>query len=171
MPNQRWSMDFVCDVLGDGRRIRALAIVDECTREALAIEVDTSLPGERVVRVLERLRQQRGLPAEIISDNGPEFTGTTLDQWAYEHGVKLSFIQPGKPTQNGYIESFNGRLRDECLNEHWFPNLANARHTIERWRFDYNLCRPHSALGGRTPSEFRAGLLQPAETITSAGPA
>jgi len=157
-PNQRWSMDFVSDVVASGRRIRALAIVDECTRESLAIEVDTSLTGERVVRVLEELCVRRGLPAEIFSDNGPEFTSIAVDRWAFEKGVELRFIQPGKPTQNCYIESFNGKFRDECLNENWFVNLGEAKKTIERWRLDYNHRRPHSSLGKRTPSEYRAAI-------------
>ena len=163
-PNQRWSMDFVSDVIADGCRIRALAIVDECTRESLAIEVDTSLPGERVVRVIEKVVEQRGLPSEIISDNGPEFTGLVMDRWAYERGVQLSFIQPGKPTQNAYIESFNGKLRDECLNENWFVSLRDARQRIESWRRDYNEVRPHSSLGHRTPSEYRAAFMPSMET-------
>ena len=164
VPNQRWSMDFVSDVIADGRRIRALAVVDECTRESLAIEVDTSLPGERVVRVIEQIAKQRGLPSEIISDNGPEFTGLVMDRWAYEHGVQLNFIQPGKPTQNAYIESFNGKLRDECLNENWFVSLWDARQRIESWRRDYNEVRPHSSLGDRTPSEYRTAFTPSVET-------
>ena len=152
--NERWSMDFVSDALGNGRRIRVLTVIDDFTRECLATEVDTSLPGLRVARVLDRLALERGLPESITVDNGPEFAGKTLDAWAYAHGVHLHFIDPGKPVQNAYIESFNGRLRDECLNEHWFMSLPAARTIVETWRDDYNAVRPHSALGNRTPEEF-----------------
>jgi putative transposase len=154
--NQVWSVDFMTDALSSGRRFRTLNIVDDYTREAVAIEVDTSLSGLRVARLLEELKKQRGLPAQIRSDNGPEFTSRALDQWAYEHGIRWHYIQPGRPMENGYVESFNGRLRDECLNENWFGDLAEARETIEAWRQDYNQCRPHSALGYRTPEEFAA---------------
>ena len=154
--NQIWSMEFVADALIGGRRLRTLNIVDEHTREALAIEVDTSLPGMRVVRVLEQLRASGRKPRQIMIDNGPEFAGRALDQWAHEHGVQLRFITPGRPSENGYIESFNGRLRDECLNENWFVNLQHAKQKIEEWRLDYNEVRPHSALGYRTPKEFAA---------------
>ena len=152
--NEIWSMDFLADALVSGRRLRTLNIVDEHTREALAIEVDTSLPGMRVVRVLEQLRESGRKPRQIMVDNGPEFTGRVLDQWAHENGVQLRFITPGRPSENGYIESFNGRLRDECLNENWFVNLEHAKQKIEEWRQDYNEVRPHSALGYRTPKEF-----------------
>jgi putative transposase len=155
--NERWSMDFVFDALTDGRRFRSLNIVDDFNRECLAAEVDTSIPGARVVRVLERLRDLRGVPEVLVADNGPEFAGQALDVWAYEQGVKLHFIEPGKPVQNAFIESFNGRMRDECLNEHWFMSLAEARETIESWRRDYNEVRPHSSLGNRTPQEFTGG--------------
>jgi len=154
--NQGWSMDFMADALAPGRRFRTLNIVDEYTREALAIEVDTSLPGARVVRVLEQLRQQGRKPEWMVTDNGPEFTGRALDQWAYEHGVRLETIHPGRPMENGYIESFNGKMREECLNENWFVDLADARERIEAWRVDYNTRRPHSALGYQTPVEFAA---------------
>ena len=154
--NQVWSVDFMTDALSSGRRFRTLNIVDDYTREAVAIEVDTSLSGLRVARLLEELKKQRGLPTQIRSDNGPEFTSRALDQWAYEHGIRWHYIQPGRPMENGYVESFNGRLRDECLNENWFGDLAEARETIEAWRQDYNQCRPHSALGYRTPEEFAA---------------
>ena len=153
--NQVWSIDFMTDALSSGRRFRTLNIVDDYTRECLAIEVDTSLSGARVVRVLEELKVRRGLPRQIRSDNGPEFTSRVLDQWVYENGIRWHYIQPGRPMENGYVESFNGRLRDECLNEHWFMDLAEARKIIEAWRQDYNRCRPHSALGYRTPEEFR----------------
>jgi putative transposase len=154
-PNEQWSLDFVTDALSWGRRIRLLAVVDTVTREALAIEVDTSLPGERVVRVLERIATERGVPHAIVLDNGPELTGRALDQWAYGRGVQLRFIAPGKPIQNAFAESFIGRLRDECLNEHWFTSLADARRTVEAWRRDDNAVRPHSGLDYRTPIEVR----------------
>ena len=155
-PNERWSMDFISDALSEGRKFRSLNIVDDFNRECLAAEVDTSLTGTRVVRVLERLREQRGLPQILVTDNGPEFAGQALDVWAYERGVKLRFIEPGKPVQNAFIESFNGKMRDECLNEHWFLSLGEARQTIEAWRRDYNEVRPHTSLGNRTPQEFTA---------------
>jgi len=151
--NVSWSMDFVADGLIGGRRLRCLTIVDDCTRECLAIEVDTSLPGLRVKTVLDRLADNSGLPQSITVDNGPEFDGKVLDQWAYRTGVQLSFIRPGKPNENAYIESFNGKFRDECLNEHWFISLAHARRIIEAWRIEYNTERPHSSLGNRTPQE------------------
>jgi putative transposase len=154
-PNQQWGVDFVSDALAWGRRIRLFTVVDIFTREALAIEVDTSLPGGRVVRVLERLVAERGAPDEIVLDNGPELAGKALDQWAYERGVWLRFIEPGKPVQNAFVESFHGHLRDECLDRHWFIGLSDARHTIETWRQDYNRVRPHSALGYLPPEEFR----------------
>lgn len=154
--NERWSMDFISDALSAGGKFRSLNIVDDFNRECLAAEVDTSITGVRVVRVLERLREWRGLPQILVMDNGPEFAGQALDVWAYEQGVKLHFIEPGKPVQNAFIESFNGRMRDECLNEHWFINLREARETIEAWRRDYNEVRPHTALGNRTPQEFSA---------------
>jgi putative transposase len=158
--NQMWSMDFVSDTLSCGRRFRALSIVDCYSRECLALEVDTSLSGQRVVRVLQRLREERGLPKVMQTDNGPEFTGRALDEWAHRNRVRLHFIEPGKPVQNAVIESFNGRLRDECLNQEWFTCLWEAQHIIERWREDYNEQRPHSALGGLPPSIWRQ-LQQP----------
>jgi putative transposase len=151
-------MDVVSDALGDARAFRALTIVDDSTRECPAIEVDPSLPGERVVRILEHLGATRGLPRAVVLDNGPEFTSQALDQWAHRRGVALQFIEPGKPVQNAYVESFNGRLRDECLNESWFVSLADAQHTIEAWRIDYNVTRPHSGLADRTPAEFAMTL-------------
>ena len=152
--NLSWSMDFVADGLIGGRRLRCLTIVDDCTRESLAIEVDTSITGLRVQGVLERLADTRGLPKSITVDNGPEFDGQVLDKWAYRSSVHLSFIRPGKPNENAYIESFNGKFRDECLNEHWFISLAHARRVIEAWRIEYNTERPHSSLGNLTPEEF-----------------
>jgi putative transposase len=154
-PNQQWGIDFVSDALAWGRRIRLFTVVDVFTREVLAIEVDTSLPGGRVVRVLERLAAERGAPDEIVLDNGPELAGKAVDQWAYGREVGLRFIEPGKPVQNAFVESFQGRLRDECLDRHWFVGLGDARHIIEAWRQDYNRARPHSALGYRPPAEFR----------------
>jgi putative transposase len=153
--NERWSLDFVLDVLDDGRRFRLLTVVDDFTRACLAIDVDTSIGGRRVAEVLQRLIDPRGKPAMLITDNGPEFISRALDAWAYAHGIDLHFIEPGKPNQNAYVESINGRLRDECLNEHWFLSLPHARRTIEDWRVDYNLNRPHSSLGNLTPEEFR----------------
>lgn len=152
--NQSWSMDFVSDGLADGRRLRCLTIVDDCTRECVAIEVDTSITGVRVKAVLERLADTRGLPRSITVDHGPEFEGQVLDAWAYERRVRLSFIRPGKPNENAYIESFNGKFRDECLNEHWFVRMSQARRVIEAWRIEYNTERPHSSLGDLTPEEF-----------------
>lgn len=154
--NVSWSMDFVSDGLCDGRKLRCLTIVDDYSRECPAIEVDTSLTGRRVVVVLERLAELRGLPQSITVDHGPEFEGQVLDEWAYRRGVQLSFIRPGKPVENAYIESFNDRLRDECLNEHWFMTMAHARRVIESWRIEYNTERPHSSLGNLTPEEFAA---------------
>ena len=152
--NERWSMDFMSDCLATGRRFRTLNIVDDLTRECPAIEVDTSLPGARVVRVLDKLAILRGLPDTIVIDNGSEFTGRALDAWANKHGVKLHFIDPGKPVQNAYIESFNGKFRDECLDLHWFTDLADAKEKIESWRVEYNQVRPHSSLGNTTPEAF-----------------
>lgn len=153
-PNQRWSMDFVSDFTAERRRLKILTVVDEFSRYCVAIEVDTSIPGARVVEVLERLAEKDRLPEVIVIDNGPEFTGKALDNWAYNHRVRLDFIRPGKPVENAFIESFNGRLRDECLNEHWFVSLQDAREKIEAWRLDYNGSRPHSSLGHLTPEEF-----------------
>lgn len=152
--NERWSMDFVSDCVADVKKIRCLTVVDDFTRECPVIEVDTSLPGLRVATVLDRLAAARGLPKAICVDNGPEFAGHVLDQWAFEKGVKLNFIRPGKPVENAYIESFNGKFRDECLNENWFLNLRDAQEKIEAWRIDYNRNRPHTSLGGLSPEEF-----------------
>ena len=157
-PNQRWSMDFVSDSTVTGRRFRALAIVDDYSRECPAIEVDTSLGGARVVGVLERLEETRGLPEVITVDNGPEFAGKAMDEWACRRGIKLSFIRPGKPVENAFAESFNGRLRDECLNINWFMSVRHAREIIESWRQDYNEVRPHSSLKGKTPKEFAGSM-------------
>jgi putative transposase len=151
---ERWPMDFTVDTLADGRGFRTLNIVDDFTRECVAIEVDRSLPGLRVARVLDRLHAALGLPQAIVVDNGPEFAGRTLETWACSRGVTLRFIRPGKPIENAYVESFNGKFRDECLNEHWFVSLADAKATIEAWRVDYNTVRPHSSLDGATPEHF-----------------
>lgn len=147
-------MDFVSDALFDGRRLRALTVVDAYTREALAIEVDQNIRGEQVVQTMARLLMVRGAPRTIRVDNGPEFVSKGLDRWAYENGVTLDFSRPGKPTDNAFVESFNGRLRDECLNVHWFLSLADARSKIETRRRQYNESRPHTALGWLTPQEF-----------------
>jgi len=152
--NQRWSMDLMSDSLSTGRRFRVLTIVDDYSRECPTLEVDTSINGVRVVRTLERLIRERGLPKFITVDNGPEFAGKALDEWAYQKGVTLRFIEPGKPVENAYIESFNGKFRDECLNENWFMSLFEAREIVENWRIDYNQERPHSSLGNLTPREF-----------------
>jgi putative transposase len=165
----RWSMDFTTDTLADGRNFRTLNIVDDFTRECLAIEVDRSLPGLRVARVLDRLHAAVGLPKTIVVDNGPEFAGRTLDAWAYARGVTLRFIRPGKPIENAYVESFNGKFRDECLNEHWFVSLADAKAVIETWRIDYNHVRPHSSLAGRTPDHF-AAITEGARRLAPARP-
>jgi putative transposase len=153
-PNQVWSMDFVADQLADGRRFRALTMVDVYTRESLAIEVGQRLKGEDVVRVLQRVLKDRGAPQTLFCDNGSEFTSQVLDLWAYHQGVRIDFSRPGKPTDNAHVESFNGTLRSECLNTHWFKTLAEAQQIIEAWRREYNESRPHRALGERTPHEF-----------------
>jgi putative transposase len=153
-PNELWSMDFVSDALFDGRRLRALTVVDAYTREALAIDVDQGIKGEQVVEAMDRIASLRGTPRAIRVDNGPEFISKALDRWAYENGVTLDFSRPGKPTDNGFVESFNGRFRDECLNTHWFLSLADARSKIDAWRRYYNECRPHTSLGWLTPVEF-----------------
>jgi len=155
-PNQVWSMNFVMDALANDRRVKCLTIVDDFTKESVDIVPDHNIPGLYVTRVLDQAAQFRGPPAAIRADQGPEFTGRALDQWAYRNGVQLKRIAPGKPTQNAFIESFNGRFRDERLNNHWFATLPSARAIISAWRRDYNEQRPHSALGYRTPAEFAA---------------
>ena len=152
--NEIWSMDFVADALFDGRRLRSLPVIDNYTRECLAIEVGQSLRGEDVVQVLEQLRHTRGLPRTIKVDNGSEFVSRALDKWACEQGVELDFSRPGRPTDNAKAESFNGRLREECLNAHWFLSLEDAKQKIEAWRRYYNEERPHSARAWMTPAEF-----------------
>lgn len=153
-----WSMDFMSDELYDGRPIRLLTLVDNFTRESPALWVDRSIGGLRVAEVLERLAQERRLPKIIRVDNGPEFTSKVLDHWAYLHGVQLDFSRPGKPTDNAFIEAFNARVRQECLNANWFLSLEDARAKIEEWRKDYNAERPHSALGNRTPQAFAVAV-------------
>lgn len=153
--NQQWSMDFIHDKLWEGRRFRSLSIVDTFTHECLTLEVDTSLGGERVKRVLERLSLERGLPEAITVDNGPEFISQVMDEWAYRRGVNLDFIRPGKPTDNPFVESFHDKFRDECLNENYFLNLSEARTIIEDWRIEFNTFRPHRSLKGLTPEEFK----------------
>jgi putative transposase len=155
-PAQRWSMDFMHDSLSSGRSYRVLNVLDEFSRECLAAEVDLSLPAERVVRVLDRLVEQHGRPDEIWVDNGPEFTSRILDRWAARSGVEIRFIRPGKPIENCFIESFNGTVRRDCLEAHWFDSLAEARLRIEAWRRHYNHDRPHTSLGGLAPAEFAA---------------
>jgi putative transposase len=162
--NQHWSMDFVADSLFNGRRLRVLTVVDDFSKECPVLEVDHSLTGKRVTRVLERVALTRGLPEVITVDNGPEFISKALDAWAYANGVKLNFIQPGKPTQNCYIESFNGKFRDECLDEQVFVSLHDAQKKIETWRLDYNSFRPHKSLRQLTPEEFAARCNRQKET-------
>jgi putative transposase len=152
--NESWSMDFMADQLFDGRRFRLLTIVDNFSRESLAIRIGQRLTGDDVVKALEEIAKQRGVPKSIRVDNGPEFVSKSLDWWAYFNGVKLDFSRPGKPTANAFIESFNGKFRQECLNQHWFLSLEDAQDQIDTWREDYNRLRPHSSLGDRTPIEF-----------------
>ena len=156
--NEVWSMDFVFDRTACGRAIKCLVIVDDATHEVVAIEVERAISGHGVARVLDRLALTRGLPKVIRTDNGKEFCGKAMLVWAHQSGVQLRLIEPGKPNQNAYVESLNGRLRDECLNEHWFANLLHARTVIERWRREYNEERPKNALGGLTPSAYAKQL-------------
>lgn len=160
-PNEIWSMDFVSDALFDGRRLRALTVVDAFTREALAIDVEQGIKGEQVVAAVARIASVRGAPKSIRVDNGPEFISKALDRWAYENGVTLDFSRSGKPQQNGYVESFNGRLRDECLNETLFASLSHARSVLRAWRDDYNHVRPHSGIGGLTPADAARRVARP----------
>jgi len=153
-PNQRWSLDFVSDAFTDGRRFRILTVVDDFTRENLALIADTSLSGQRVTRELDQVIAERGMPGTIVSDNGTEFTSMAILKWVQDAGIDWHYIAPGKPTQNAFIESFNGKLRDECLNETLFSSLADARESLEAWQKDYNRYRPHSSLGNLTPMEF-----------------
>ena len=171
-PGLCYAIDFVHDRLVTGRRFKCLTMTDPCSKEVPVIEVDVSIGGARVCRVLDRLFLTRPLPEALILDKGPEFAGTALDAWAAQQGVALHFIQPGKPVQNAFIESFNGKFRDECLNEHWFVTLQEAQLVIEAWRREYNEERTHSALGDVTPQEFitnyQAGAQRTQERASSA---
>ncbi|MGH9917414.1 MAG: IS3 family transposase, partial [Nitrososphaerales archaeon] len=160
-PNEVWGMDFVADQLADGRRIRALTVVDLHTRECLAIELGFSLRAEHVVAAMNHLKYDRGLPKRITCDNGSEFSGGQMDLWAYNNHVELDFSRRGKPTDNAIVESFNGRFREECLNAHWFESLEDAKEKIDRWRWDYNERRPHRSLQGLTPREFAVRAADP----------
>lgn len=157
-PNQRWSLDFVSDAFTDGRRFRILTVVDDFTRENLTLAADTSLSGQRVTRELDQVIAERGMPGTIVSDNGTEFTSMAILKWVQDTGVDWHYIAPGKPTQNAFIESFNGKLRDECLNETLFSSLAAAKEALKAWQEDYNHHRPHSSLGNLTPMEFAEKL-------------
>ena len=168
-PNACWSMDFVADSLFNGHRFRALTIVDNYSRECLAIEADQSIKGQDVAEVMDRLVKERGVPDRIQCDNGSEFISKVLDKWAYENGVTMDFSRPGKPMDNAMIESFNGSFRDECLNVNWFLSIEDAREKIVMWREDYNEFRPHSSLGGLTPREF-ADSVKGQKTILLTGP-
>jgi putative transposase len=165
--NEIWAMDYMADSLNSGRRFRILNIIDMGSRECLANEIDISIPGRRVTRVLDRLIFFRGKPKAILCDNGPEFTCMALDQWAYQKGIELMFISPGKPMENAFIESFNGKFRDECLNEHWFLNLRDAQFKIEAWRNEYNRERPHSSLNNMTPVEYAEYLDKRHQAVSS----
>lgn len=156
--NELWAMDFLSDALVDGRRFRVLPIIDTFNRECLWMEVDTSIGGKRVAAVLSRISALKGLPQTITVDNGPEFISNAMDAWAHVRGIKLQFSRPGKPVDNAFMESFNGKFRDECLNENWFFSLDHARQVIEEWRIDYNRHRPHSSLGDLSPEEFMRQL-------------
>lgn len=156
--NQEWAMDFIVDGLANGRMVRILSVVDAFTRECLALEADTSLGSGRVTRALDRLIEERALPENVRSDNGPEFTSRRMLGWAEERKINLVHIQPGRPMQNGHVESFHGRLRDECLNVSWFRTLNDVRRTLDSYRQEYNCERPHSSLAYRTPSEFSHAL-------------
>lgn len=164
--NQVWSMDFVFDRTAEGRVIKCLTVVDDATHEAVAIVPERAIGGHALTRVLDRLALERGLPQAIRTDNGKEFCGRVMLTWAHARSVRLFLIEPGKPNQNAYIESFNGRLRDECLNEHWFVSLAHARALIEAWRREYNEERPKKSLGGLTPSAYARKLADKSATLT-----
>ncbi len=153
-PNQRWSLDFVSDSLLCGRRFRILNVIDDFSRECLAAVVDTSLSGDRVARELDRIAEMRGYPCMVVSDNGTELTSNAILKWQEDRNVDWHYIAPGKPMQNGFVESFNGRMRDECLNEHLFDSLRHARSLVAAWRNDFNHNRPHSSLAGLTPHEY-----------------
>lgn len=165
--NEAWSMDFVFDRSADGRVIKCLTIVDDATHEAVAVVPERAISGHMLTRILDRLAATRGLPQVIRTDNGKEFCGRAMLTWAHAHGVRRRLIEPGKPNQNAYIESFNGRLRDECLNEHWFLNLTHAQTLIETWRREYNEERPKKALGGLTPAAYAMQLAEKSVTVTT----
>jgi len=164
-PHQRWSMDFVSDRLGDGRTFRVLNVIDDFSRLNVAMEPGLSIPGERVGRILDRAAAKYGWPSEIVVDNGPEFTSKALDKWAFERGISLYFIDPGKPTQNAFIESMNGKFREECLSETWFTSMHHVRERIANWRIDYNETRPHKALRWKTPAEAERDALTSPERL------
>jgi putative transposase len=163
--NEIWSTDFVFDRVASGRTIKCLVIVDDATHEAVAIVPEHTIGGDHLTRILDGICSQRGKPSMIRSDNGPEFTGKAMLTWAHRHGIALRLIEPGKPNQNAYVESFNGRLRDECLNEHWFTSLPHARALIEAWRREYNDERPKMSLGGLTPTQYAKQLASKAVTM------
>ena len=165
--NQVWSMDFVFDRTAEGRVVKNLTVVDDATHESVAIEVERAIGGQSLTRILDRIALNRPLPQAIRTDNGKEFCGHAMLTWAHARGVKLFLIEPGKPNQNAYIESFNGRLRDECLNEHWFLNLAHAQTIIEAWRREYNEERPKKALGGLTPAAYARQLAKKSATVAT----
>ena len=164
-PNEVWSMDFVFDRIASGRSPKSLVIVDDATHESVAIVTESSMGGSHLTRVLDEICAKRGKPLVIRSDNGPEFIGKAMLNWSFRNGVALKLIEPGKPNQNAYVESFNGRFRDECLNEHWFTSLAHTRTVIEKWRRDYNEQRPKKRLGGLTPASYAKKLAQKAVTM------
>ena len=164
-PNEVWSMDFVFDRVASGRAIKSLVIVDDATHESVAIVVEHSMGGNQLIRVLDEVCAKRGKPAVIRTDNGPEFIGKTMLNWAYRSGIALKLIEPGKPNPNAYVESFNGRLRDECLNEHWFTSITHAKVVIEDWRRDYNEQRPKKSLGGLTPASYAKQMAEKALTM------
>ncbi len=163
--NEIWSMDFVFDRIASGRTLKCLAIVDDATHEAVAVVPEHTIGGDYLTRIMDGICSQRGKPSVIRTDNGPEFTGKAMLTWAHRNGIALRLIEPGKPNQNAYVESFNGRLRDECLNEHWFTSLAHARAAIETWRREYNEERPKKALGGLTPAQYAKKLATKAVTM------
>ena len=154
LANKRWSMDFMCDALYDGRRIRILNIIDDFSREAIEVRVDFSISGKKLVRVFSEIEKERKLPEQIVVDNGSEFTSKVFREWARSKDVDIHYIDKGKPTQNAFVESFNGRMRDECLNEQWFSNIDEAKEIIYSWQTEYNETRPHGSLGGLSPLEF-----------------
>ncbi len=162
--NERWAMDFVSDMIASGQRIRALTLIDLHSRECMAIEIAANLPSRSVTQVLARVIRYRSKPRMITTDNGPEFASNHMDAWAYARGIEIDFIHPGRPVENGFIESFNGRLRDECLNANWFLSLDDAKKAVEAWRRDYNEVRPHSSLGHLPPATYVASGKRPRAT-------